>query len=117
MSDKTPTVRLNKGGGSRLLHGHPWGFSNEIEMTPETKALAPGSVVAVETRAGEGVGLAHLNPHSLIALRMLDRTAERAIELRLGGGTAVPGACLARAALRTRPTIASSTPRRTDSPA
>lgn len=80
MSDKTPTVRLNKGGGSRLLRGHPWGFSNEIEMTPETKALAPGSVVAVETRAGEGVGLAHLNPHSLIALRMLDRTAERTID-------------------------------------
>lgn len=80
MSDKTPTVRLNKGGGSRLLRGHPWGFSNEIEMTPETKALALGSVVAVETRAGEGVGLAHLNPHSLIALRMLDRTAERTID-------------------------------------
>lgn len=80
MSDKTPTVRLNKGGGSRLLRGHPWGFSNEIEMTPDTKALAPGSVVAVETRAGESVGLAHLSPHSLIALRMLDRAVERTID-------------------------------------
>ncbi|MEQ8396757.1 class I SAM-dependent rRNA methyltransferase [Thalassobaculum sp.] len=70
-----PTVRLNKGGGSRLLKGHPWGFSNEIAMTAETRAVPAGSVVAVETHAGEAVGLAHLNPHSLIALRMLDRTA------------------------------------------
>ncbi|MCR9071946.1 MAG: class I SAM-dependent rRNA methyltransferase [Alphaproteobacteria bacterium] len=80
MSDTIPTVRLNKGGGSRLLRGHPWGFSNEIAMTPEAKSVAPGSVVTVETHAGETVGLAHLNPHSLIALRMLDRAAEGTID-------------------------------------
>lgn len=80
MSDKTPTVRLNKGGGARLLRGHPWGFSNEIAMTAEAKALTPGTVVTVETHAGEAVGRAHMNPHSLIALRMLDRAPETAID-------------------------------------
>lgn len=73
MSEKTPIIRLNKGGGARLLRGHPWGFSNEIAMTADAKALPPGSVVTVETHAGDAVGSAHMNPHSLIALRMLDR--------------------------------------------
>lgn len=81
MSDKTPTVRLNKGGGARLLRGHPWGFSNEIAMTAEAKALPAGSVVTVETHTGEPVGPAHMNPHSLIALRMLDRAPGTAIDV------------------------------------
>ncbi|WP_028793606.1 class I SAM-dependent rRNA methyltransferase [Thalassobaculum salexigens] len=80
MSDKTPTIRLNKGGGARLLRGHPWGFSNEIVMTAEAKALPPGSVVTVETPGGDAVGSAHMNPHSLIALRMLDRDPTVAID-------------------------------------
>ncbi|WPZ36417.1 class I SAM-dependent rRNA methyltransferase [Thalassobaculum sp. OXR-137] len=80
MSDKTPIVRLNKGGGARLLRGHPWGFSNEIAMTAEAKALPPGTVVMVETHAGDAVGPAHMNPHSLIALRMLDRDPGTAID-------------------------------------
>lgn len=80
MSDATPIVRLNKDGGARLLRGHPWGFSNEIAMTADTKALPAGTVVRVETHAGEPVGLAHLNPHSLIALRLLDRDAGAAVD-------------------------------------
>ncbi|SDF95392.1 class I SAM-dependent rRNA methyltransferase [Thalassobaculum litoreum] len=80
MSDTTPTIRLNKGGGARLLRGHPWGFSNEIVMTAEAKALPPGSVVTVETPGGDAVGSAHMNPHSLIALRMLDRDPTVAID-------------------------------------
>lgn len=80
MSDKIPTIRLNKGGGARLLRGHPWGFSNEIVMTAEAKALPPGSVVTVEPPGGDAVGSAHMNPHSLIALRMLDRDPTVAID-------------------------------------
>ncbi len=80
MSDKTATIRLNKGGGTRLLRGHPWGFSNEIAMTAEAKALTPGTLVTVETHAGEPLGWAHMNPHSLIALRMLDRDPEAEID-------------------------------------
>ena len=80
MSDKTPTIRLNKGGGARLLRGHPWGFSNEIVMTAEAKALPPGSVVTVETPGGDAVGSAHMHRYSVIALRMLDRDPTVAID-------------------------------------
>ncbi|MDF1791372.1 MAG: class I SAM-dependent rRNA methyltransferase [Thalassobaculaceae bacterium] len=81
MSDRTPTIRLNKSGGARLLRGHPWGFSNEIVMSADAKAMTPGTVVTVENHAGEAVGRAHMNPHSLIALRMLDRAPETAIDV------------------------------------
>jgi 23S rRNA (cytosine1962-C5)-methyltransferase len=80
MSDRLLVVRLNKGGGVRLLRGHPWGFSNEIVMTPEIRTLPAGSVVAVESHAGDAIGLAHFNPHSLIALRLLDRDAGAGID-------------------------------------
>jgi len=80
MPKPVPTVRLNKGGGARLKRGHPWGFSNELAMTAETKALAPGSVVTIEMPDGEAIGRAHLNPHSLIALRLLDRDAGAGID-------------------------------------
>lgn len=80
MAPSVPTVRLNKKSAARLLSGHPWGFSNEIAMSAETKAIAPGTVVTVQTDNGELVGRAHLNPHSLIALRMLDRDAGATID-------------------------------------
>ncbi|HVJ34429.1 MAG TPA: hypothetical protein VM639_16345, partial [Dongiaceae bacterium] len=41
MTDRA-VLRLKPGGDRRLLTGHPWIYSNEIDMTPETKALTPG---------------------------------------------------------------------------
>ena len=47
MTDKTlPQIRLQKGRQRRVRAGHPWVFSNEIDMTPEAKALTPGSMPA-----------------------------------------------------------------------
>jgi 23S rRNA (cytosine1962-C5)-methyltransferase len=80
MKPDYPVIRLQKGNEARLLRGHPWGFSNEIAMTPEVRGMAPGSIVVVETQGGEPLGLAHLNPHSLIALRMLDRDPAAVID-------------------------------------
>ncbi|MDA8233076.1 MAG: class I SAM-dependent rRNA methyltransferase [Magnetospirillum sp.] len=68
-----PVVRLLKGRARRLRAGHPWVFSNEIDMTPEAKALPAGSLVALADAGGEGLGVATFNPHSLIAARMLSR--------------------------------------------
>ncbi|MBF0392651.1 MAG: class I SAM-dependent rRNA methyltransferase [Alphaproteobacteria bacterium] len=75
-----PTLRLMPGRAKRLRQGHPWAFSNELAMTPEIKALPPGTLVTVMDAGGEKLGVATFNPHSLIALRILDRDAGRAID-------------------------------------
>ena len=40
-----PSIRLKPRGGKRLLRGHPWIYSNEIEMDREVKALPAGGLV------------------------------------------------------------------------
>jgi 23S rRNA (cytosine1962-C5)-methyltransferase len=68
-----PIVRLRANQTNRVLHGHPWIFSNEIEMSPEARALEPGALVRIERLNGGPVGVAMFNPHTLIAARMLVR--------------------------------------------
>ncbi len=75
-----PTVRLSPGRSKRARGGYPWIFSNEIEMTPETKALSPGLLVTIEDAGGEKLGIAIFNPHSLIAARFLSRDAAICID-------------------------------------
>jgi len=66
-----PRVRLRAGQSKRLRRGHPWVYSNEVEMTPATKALPAGTVVTVEDAGDEALATALFNPHSLIAVRVL----------------------------------------------
>jgi len=68
-----PEVRLAKGRQKRVRAGHPWIFSNELQMSPETKSLTPGTVVAFADAGGGSVGTGFFNPHSLIAGRILRR--------------------------------------------
>jgi 23S rRNA (cytosine1962-C5)-methyltransferase len=82
-----PVVRLAPGGQRRAEAGHPWIYSNEIQMDAAAKALAPGSLVTLRRAAGEGqegrpFGVATFNPHTLIAARLLDRDAGREIGRR-----------------------------------
>lgn len=77
---KLPVVALKKGEDKRLRFGHPWAFSNEIQMEPQVKALPPGSLVALTDAGGVRLGLATFNPHSLIAARLLERDVEIAID-------------------------------------
>jgi 23S rRNA (cytosine1962-C5)-methyltransferase len=71
-----PTVRLRPAKQLRVLNGHPWVFSNEIDMDADAKAIAPGAVVRLERHNGGPVGTALFNPHTLIAARMLSRDAD-----------------------------------------
>lgn len=75
-----PAVHLLRGHSRRLRAGHPWAFSNEVDMTPEAKALPPGCLVNVVDAGGEVLGVGTFSPHSLIALRLLSRRAQDRID-------------------------------------
>jgi 23S rRNA (cytosine1962-C5)-methyltransferase len=67
-----PLIRLKPRQGRRALAGAPWIFSNEIEMGAAVKALAPGSLVNVQTGDRRILGTGYFNPKSLIAVRLLE---------------------------------------------
>jgi 23S rRNA (cytosine1962-C5)-methyltransferase len=75
-----PTVTLLPGHQKRALHGHPWIFSNEIQMDAAAKAVPPGSLVTLKTADGRALGVGTFNPHTLVAARLFDRDAARAID-------------------------------------
>ncbi|WGF86561.1 class I SAM-dependent rRNA methyltransferase [Marinivivus vitaminiproducens] len=72
-----PEVRMLQGHDRRVRGGHPWVFANELEMSAEAKALPPGTLVRLQTRDRNPIALAHFNPHSLIAARVLTRDFKR----------------------------------------
>lgn len=60
---------LLPGRERRLLLGHRWVFSNEL--SGNLSALEPGSWVTVHSNKGVCLGSGYVNPHSLIAVRMV----------------------------------------------
>ncbi|MBV8133213.1 MAG: RlmI/RlmK family 23S rRNA methyltransferase, partial [Alphaproteobacteria bacterium] len=77
-----PSITLLPGRHRRAEGGHPWIYSNEVRMDTAAKALAPGSLVTVRRADDSALGVAMFNPHSLVAARLLDRDAGRAIGRR-----------------------------------
>jgi len=80
LAGKLPSVLLRSGEDRRVRSGHPWAFSNEILMDPETKALPAGSLAILRSPSGEALGLATFNPHSLIAARLLTTNPEATVD-------------------------------------
>jgi len=68
------TVKLRQKEERRILRGHPWVFSNELDCSPVE--FTPGEIVDVLDSAGRFLGRGYINPHSLIAVRLLTRTQE-----------------------------------------
>jgi 23S rRNA (cytosine1962-C5)-methyltransferase len=68
------TLKLKPKEDRRILRGHPWVFSNEIDPAPAT--FDPGEIVDVLDHAGRFIGRGYINPRSLIAVRLLTRTRE-----------------------------------------
>jgi 23S rRNA (cytosine1962-C5)-methyltransferase len=68
-----PVLRLKRNEDRRLHAGHLWVFSNEIDtgQTPLPKFQA-GELVRVLAHNDRALGLAYVNPKSLIAARMLE---------------------------------------------
>ena len=77
-----PVVTLLPGGHRRAEGGHPWIYSNEVQMDAAAKALLPGGLVTVKRADGRALGVAVFNPHTLLAARLLDRDAARPIGRR-----------------------------------
>src|SRR5580704_13691509 len=77
-----PVVTLLAGGHRRAEGGHPWIYSNEVEMDAAAKALAPGGLVTLKRADGRPLGVAMFNPHTLLAARLLDRDVARPIGRR-----------------------------------
>ncbi|HEV2264600.1 MAG TPA: class I SAM-dependent rRNA methyltransferase [Stellaceae bacterium] len=68
-----PVVSLLPGRHKRAEQGHPWLYSNEIQMDKAAKALPPGSLVRLAAGSGKPLGVATFNPHALVAARIVDR--------------------------------------------
>lgn len=76
-----PKLSLLPGQDRRLRAGHPWVYSNELKMDAAAKALAPGEPVRLLHADGKPLAVAHFNPHSLVAARVLTRNQDATIDV------------------------------------
>jgi 23S rRNA (cytosine1962-C5)-methyltransferase len=74
MAMSLPIIYLNSHEDDRILKGHLWSFSNEIERKEGDPK--PGDLVDLYSHRKKFLGRGFYNPHSLIAFRMLSRQEE-----------------------------------------
>jgi len=69
-----PSIRLKKNEERRLRGGHAWIFSNEVDISATPlKTFGAGDLAIVESSRGQALGIAYVNPASLICARLLTR--------------------------------------------
>jgi 23S rRNA (cytosine1962-C5)-methyltransferase len=75
-ADSLPILKLRHGEDRRLRAGHLWVFSNEVDTkaTPLT-GFEPGGLARVLTDRDHFLGYAYVNPATLIAARIVSRSA------------------------------------------
>jgi len=69
---------LKKRIGHRLINGHPWVFSNEIDRMEES--LQGGDIADVYLHDGKFLGRGYVNPRSTITVRLLTRDQQETID-------------------------------------
>lgn len=75
-------LRLKKNEDRRLRAGHVWIYSNEIDTTATPlKNFTPGQEVIVEAHDKSILGLAYVNPRSLIAARLYSRDTRTSLDI------------------------------------
>ncbi len=91
------TLYLKRDHDRRVKRGHPWVYSNEIDVArAPLRSIAPGTAVRVCDANDTLLGIGHASPASLIAVRLLARripgtdapTLEGLIEARIRGALA-----------------------------
>jgi 23S rRNA (cytosine1962-C5)-methyltransferase len=70
-------VILKKRIGQRLVNGHPWVFSNEIDLMDDS--LKGGDIADVYLHDGKFLGRGYVNPLSAITVRILTRRKDEEI--------------------------------------
>jgi 23S rRNA (cytosine1962-C5)-methyltransferase len=93
-ASELPALRLKRNEDRRLQAGHLWVFSNEIDtaQTPLSR-FSPGELVRMLAHNDRALGIAYVNPRSLICARLLrtfkmpdaawfEARMRRALELR-----------------------------------
>ncbi|GAA3911154.1 class I SAM-dependent rRNA methyltransferase [Halomonas cibimaris] len=77
-------LRLKKNADRRLKAGHLWIYSNEVDIraTP-LKAFQSGDLARVEASNGRALGVAYVNPGSLICARVMSRDPAMAVDRSL----------------------------------
>ena len=83
MSADRPSIRLKKNEDKRIKAGHLWVYSNEIDTqaTP-LKDIPAGSLCLLQDARGKDLGVGYVNPHSLIAVRLLSRSSDATVSMR-----------------------------------
>lgn len=79
-----PILSLKKNEERRILGGHLWIYSNEVNVgkTPLLQ-FTPGQQVIIEAASGKKLGCGYVNPHSLIAARLISRDPEQKLDQAL----------------------------------
>ena len=76
-----PDLRLKPHEERRLRAGHLWVYSNEVDIAKTPLAgVAPGTLCRLVDSRSKALGLAYVNPHTLLAARLLTSNADAAID-------------------------------------
>lgn len=79
-----PVLKLKPNADRRLRAGHLWIYSNEIDtQASPLKSFSAGQQVVVESARGKVMGLAYINPHSLICARLFSRDVKYPLDKSL----------------------------------
>jgi 23S rRNA (cytosine1962-C5)-methyltransferase len=79
-----PSLSLNARADKRLRAGHQWIFSNEVDTTKTPlKNVAAGDQVVVTSAEGRALGVAIVNPNTLLCARMISRDARQGLDRAL----------------------------------
>lgn len=74
MTDTLPALHLNAHAERRLRAGHAWIYSNEIDTAKSPlKGFEAGQQVLVHAHGGKPLGIAYINPHTLICARLISK--------------------------------------------
>ncbi|HET9920637.1 MAG TPA: class I SAM-dependent rRNA methyltransferase [Ktedonobacteraceae bacterium] len=77
-SVRYPTASLKPHREESLQSGHLWIFSGALQQPP--RWIEQGGLVDVKDASGQFVGRGYYNPHTDIAIRLLTRNSEEAID-------------------------------------
>ena len=73
---ESPVLYLRKHEERRIRSGHPWVYSNEVDVERSPlAAFQAGDVVEVRAHNGKSLGTAYVNPATLISARLFSRRA------------------------------------------